>query len=526
MHEEENLGTSTARGAYHLFLGNTSSTLMLAVSSIIVGRVLGPAGYGLYAVALIVPPFLFNATRLGLDSAATRYAARLRSEGRAREAVSFVYAMLIIEIGIAMAFTLVFVSLSGAIATGLLKRPELAQFVLPLAMVSVLGQAAYTVTSSGLMGLGRFDRAGILQGIQGLARLAVSAGLVLLGFGVAGAVAGYTFAFFVSGAIGIALILRESGAALPEGMKADAQAGVRYGFPVYLGVLASGFVAPAINTVLALTVSNAQIGGYAAASTFNSLIALFTYPITTALFPLFSRSVEDPASLARTYRTAVWFSALLVLPITSFIIVFSSPLMATFYGRAYSFGSGYLALFAAITLFAGLGNLAWGAMLNGIGHTKDALTTTAIASGVSVVSAVSLIGSIGVIGAIVGQIAGAGVSLVVGSLMVRRRLGVGLGLASVWKIYAASAVSGAACYPISFLVKLSQISLVAGFAVFVVVFIPVLALLKAMNQEEVAALRGYFRFSSVVSTPLDWAIHYYDLVARARSTYGQADNVN
>ena len=70
---------------YHLFLGNTTFTLLLAATSIVVGRQLGPSGLGLYAIALIVPPFLFTSIRLGLDSAATRFAARLTSEGRRRK---------------------------------------------------------------------------------------------------------------------------------------------------------------------------------------------------------------------------------------------------------------------------------------------------------------------------------------------------------------------------------------------------------------------------------------------------------
>jgi len=36
----------SAHGAMHLFLGNTLSTVILAVCSIIIGRLLGPTNYG------------------------------------------------------------------------------------------------------------------------------------------------------------------------------------------------------------------------------------------------------------------------------------------------------------------------------------------------------------------------------------------------------------------------------------------------------------------------------------------------
>lgn len=499
---------------YHLFLGNTTYTLLLAVTAIVVGRALGPDNYGLYTVALIIPPFLYNAVRLGLDTAVTRYAARLRSENREKDARLFVYVMMVFEVGLAAVFTAVFFGLSGALASRVLNRPQIAGLILPVAMLSVVGQAAYAVTSSGLIGLGRYDRAAMFQALQGLTKLVVSVGLVLLGFGVLGAVAGYTVAFFVSGILGMGVVLSMSGASLPKGLKDDLATGIGYGWPVYLSVLASGFVAPAINTTLALTVSNAQIGGYALAGTFSSLIALFTYPIGTALFPLFSRRVDDHISLGKTYQTSVWFTGLLVLPVASFIMVFSGPLMVTVYGRAYAFGAVYLALFAAINLLAGLGSVSWSALLNGIGHTRDVLSTTLLGSAVSVGAAVGLIGSIGVAGAVAGQIVGACVTLAVGTWMVRRRLGVGLGLESGWRIYLSAVISALISYPISWLVKTPQISLVLGAAVYVAVFIPILAALRTMDKDAIEALRRYFGFSKVFSWPLGIALRYYEVVAR------------
>lgn len=518
-------GSPTVRGMYHLFLGNTTYTLLLAVTAIVVGRILGPSGYGLYTVALIVPPFLFLAIRLGLDSAATRYAARLKSEGKEGEAVSFVYAMTIFGVIIATVSSLAFVGLSGWIANSVVDRPQLGAIIIPIAMISVLGQAAYYITDLGMTGLGRFDRAGLVQALQGVFKLVVSVGLVVLGFGVAGAVAGYTASFVVSGALGIAYIVWLARGRLPRGMNATIAVGVKYGFPIYLSTLASGFVTPVITTVLALTVSNSQIGGYTAAGTFTTLIALFTYPISTVLFPLFSRRVEDHRALGETYGKSVIYTALLVTPVTAFVIAFSGPLIVTFYGRAYAFGTTYLALFAATSLLAGVGSLAWNALLNGIGRTKDALWTTALGSTVSVVSGVALIEVAGVSGAIVGQIIGAAVSLAVGTWLVQRRLEAGLRIASVWKFYLASGVAAEISWPLSWLVHTPELAIVAGAAVFVILFIPLLALLRALDEADIDALRGYLEFSAVASKPLELAIKYYKLALlilyRRRSSSGE-----
>jgi O-antigen/teichoic acid export membrane protein len=266
--------------------------------------------------------------------------------------------------------------------------------------------------------------------------------------------------------------------------------------------------------MLALTVSNSLIGAYSAATAFSTLIALFTYPISTVLFPLFSRSGEDSASLGRAYQTANWFTALLVTPVTCFIFSFAGPLLVSFYGGAYKFGAEYLALLAAMNLFAGLGSLAWNYLLNGIGQTKEALSATAIGSVIAVGTALFLTRSLGVVGAIAGQIAGVGVSLLFGTWMVKRRVMLGWGIFSVWRIYVASAITAAVCYPLSWIVGSAELSVVLGAAVFFILFIPLLALLKAVDVEHLKMLTGLFSFSSLLSKPLEIAVKYYELASK------------
>jgi stage V sporulation protein B len=500
---------------YDLFLGNISYTILLAVTAIVVGRILGPAMYGLYTVALIAPSFLFTVVGLGLDSTATRFAARLRSEGKQEEAVSFVYVMSIFGVVIATASSLIFIGLSGWIATDFFNRPELGAVIIPIAMLSVVGQAAFSITDLGMTGLGRFDRAALVQALQGAMKLVVSVGLVLLGFGVAGAVAGYTASLIVTGVLGVAYIAWLARRRLPRGMKSDIKVGMKYGFPIYLSLLASGFAVPAINTALALTVSNTQIGGNSAASTFTTLIGFFTYPISTSLFPLFSQKVEDLSLLGKPYQTSLRYTALLVTPVTTFMIAFSGPLIVTFWGEAYGFGTTYVALYALTGLLAGVGSLAWYSLLNGIGRTGDNLVTTALGSAVSVVSSVALIRVAGVSGAISGQVVGGVVTLAIGTWMVKRRLHTGLGLIRVWKFYVASGLAALLSWPLSWLIYTPELAVAAGALAFVLLFIPLLALFRALDEADIEALRRYLEFSAVISKPLEALIWYYKLALSA-----------
>jgi hypothetical protein len=99
--------------------------------------------------------------------------------------------------------------------------------------------------------------------------------------------------------------------------------------------------------------------------------------------------------------------------------------------------------------------------------------------------------------------------------MVRKRLEAGLGLTRVWKFYVASGLAAGLSWPLSWLVHLPELAVATGAVVFIVLFIPLLALLRALDETDIGTLRGYLEFSTVVSKPLEAAIWYYNLVIRA-----------
>jgi hypothetical protein len=56
----EELARDSAVGGFSLFLGEAYSTIVLAVGLILIARLLGPDGYGLYTLAFVVPLISVN----------------------------------------------------------------------------------------------------------------------------------------------------------------------------------------------------------------------------------------------------------------------------------------------------------------------------------------------------------------------------------------------------------------------------------------------------------------------------------
>src|SRR2546428_7125032 len=71
----------SASGSFILFAGNIISAAILAVTAILVTRLLGPAGFGAYTLLLVLPNLLQSFVGLGINAGITRYAALHLSKG-------------------------------------------------------------------------------------------------------------------------------------------------------------------------------------------------------------------------------------------------------------------------------------------------------------------------------------------------------------------------------------------------------------------------------------------------------------
>jgi O-antigen/teichoic acid export membrane protein len=498
---------------YHLFLGNITSTILLAITAIVVGRLIGPEDYGLYTLVFVTPTYAMLAINLGISYAAVRFPAKYVSEGSEPKAVSFLYSMTVFETLLAVAAVAILVPLSGLIATRLLNRPGLAPLI-PLASLLLVGLALYNTITAGYQGLKMMDRSAFLQVLEAASKLVLTLALLWLGFGLMGAVAGYTLSYVISGLVGLALVMVMYKRIMPRGWLADLKDALRYSFPLFIAGIASGFISPYQVTLLAFFVVNAQIGGYGAASNITTLIVLFTYPIATALFPLFSSIGKDEGGLAETYEKSVRYSTIFVVPVVALIMALAYPITSAIYGRAYEFAGGYLALMVAQYVFVGLGSQSQAALLNGIGETRKSLMASMANSLAVIVVSTALIPFLGVYGAVVATVVGAATFVVVAWRIVGRRLGTNVRLSRIWRVYLASGVAAALVYPLSYLPLHPLIVTVLGAAVFLLLVIPLMALIGAVCREDMEALDGYFKSIGPVSFLFRIVLRYYEIFNR------------
>jgi O-antigen/teichoic acid export membrane protein len=191
----------------------------------------------------------------------------------------------------------------------------------------IVFQAIYDATNNIFIGQDLMHYSASVQILQATLKGTLAPALVFLGLGITGAIWGYVLALAAAGLTGATLLftrhVRSSG---PTSNQASIESRtlLGYGFSLYAAAILSVFLTQYQNIVLAHFASNVEIGYFGATWIFTSFMMILIYPITTSMFPMFSKM--DPrnqrSDLSRGFVFAVKYTSLLMIPASVAVMVF------------------------------------------------------------------------------------------------------------------------------------------------------------------------------------------------------------
>jgi len=347
--------------------------------------------------------------------------------------------------------------------------------------------------------------------IQSTVKTGLIVGLVVLGFGTIGAVTGFTTAVLFAGLTGVLLmwIMYKS---LPKPTQSKLEVltttktMLKYGLPLSIGTIIMGFLTQFYTYILAIYVTNnAVIGNYNVAINFVVLITFFATPVTTMLFPAFSKLdyKKDQATLKNIFQYSVKYAALVVVPITAMVIALAQPAISTIFQDKYSQAPLFLALLSITYIYTAFGNLSIGNLINGQGYTKYNLKLTLLTVAIGFPLSFVLISWFGVFGLIVNTLIVVLPSLFLGLHFIRKRFGVSVDWVSSAKILFSSAVAAILTYVlISQFAFSSPIQLIIGIIVFLIVFFFTAFVTRTVHRTDMVNLQEISDSLGLLRKPL------------------------
>jgi O-antigen/teichoic acid export membrane protein len=498
MSKAADMAKISAKGSFHLLWGLVLSTAISSIGTIFIAGLLGPDQFGLYTIVLTAPNLILIFRDWGVNSAMVRFTAQYRAENRTNEIRSVLLSGIIFEIALGTVLSVICFLLSGFLATTVFNRPIIVHLI-QIASVTILGGGLINAATAAFTGIEKMELNSVMLVCQSIIKTFVIITLVVLGLGTAGATIGFTVGILMAGLIGILLtwtLYRK----LPKPsnhkleIKAYIAAMFQYGAPISLSAIISGFLGQFYAFLLPIYYStdNVAIGNYGIAANFVVLISFFVLPISTMLFPAFSKidPQKDKCTFKNVFQYSVKYASLLVVPVAALIICLSEPAVSTLFGSTYGAAPLFLALLSFSYLYAAFGSLSTENLIKSQGQTKYFFKLTIITAAIGFPMGAILILRFGVLGLIVSTLTAGLPSIFLSLRWIKRHYDVSVDWSSSARILLSSAVAAAVTFLVnSQLGFASWIRLIVGVVVFVLVVAVAAVLTRAINQSDIGSLR-------------------------------------
>ncbi|MEM2111559.1 MAG: oligosaccharide flippase family protein [Candidatus Bathyarchaeia archaeon] len=480
----------SAKGGFFLIVGSFFATIISAVASIIVTRLLGQELYGQYVLSLVVPQMLFLFTDFGISQGIVKFAASLRVKGETAQMAKIIQYGLLIRTIIGCAIFLVNFALADHFATIFHNRPEIGVYI-RIASFSILFQVVYTTVASAYVGLDKTEYSAFTTNIQAISKAAIAIALVLAGFSIFGAVVSYVAGYLIGGSIGLALLLNimrkhSSKDDISIGFAESLKTLVRYGMPLYIATLLVGFIPPYQNFVLGIFTTDAAIGNYKAAVNFITLITIVSIPIITTLLPAFSKLEKTTNEKVRTFFLfANKYTTMLIVPIVTIILAFSNEIVQIIYGPDFQTAGLFLAIYCLLYFLTGLGYLVLASMFNGLGETGTTLKINLIIFIILIFLSPMLAYFCGVVGVIIALITSNLIGTLFGVYIAKEKYQVKFATKSIIKIYIIAAISALPALLVLYLSQLHELAtVILGGLLYLVIYLTLIPLTGIIDQNE------------------------------------------
>lgn len=525
------MGKSSATGSFHLLLGVAGSTIIMAVGIILLGMLLPQDQYGLYGIAMI-PSSMINFFRdWGINSALTKQIASLRVDGRNDEIHDVIVSGVVFEIISGVVLTLVCFALAWPLA--LLLSPEnvgeLSVYISVMSL-SVFAGAIAAAAAGIFVGFERMRLNSFTQVFQAIIKASLGPFLIILGFGALGAIYAAMLSILAGGIVAILIVyfalfrpLRKCKTGKCD-IKTTLRPMLQYGLPLTFSSIVIGVLPLIFTTTMTVYAGTTMMSNYFIAANFAVLLTFVSIPIATALFPVFSKfDPENEPGLAKTvFASSVKYTAIFLVPATLLLITLATPLVNTLFPKdgilqslfvvdaepKFPYAPLFLVLSCIVYLFVLVGNISLGTFQTGIGQTKQIMKQSALSLAFGLPLAyflVSYFASIGgplyaVIGGLIGSLIASMPGMIWGLVWIWKKYHVKADFGVSGKVFFASVLASIATFLIvGFLSVPDIVVLVAGFFVFLFIYLAAAPLLGAINQVDIENFRAMFSGLGVVS---------------------------
>ncbi len=355
----EAIAKSAGRGLRWSFVASFATKVASFAMGLVLARLLVPADFGLYAIALAATAFVMHVNDVGLIAATVQWRGRLREVAPTASTLAAVFSAGVY--GIFWFGAPAFAALAG--------NPDAAPVVRLLTML-ILVDGLTAIRVAALQRRFQQNRLAIANMVGFAVQAPVTVFLAVSGAGAYSFVGGQVVQSVVTGI----LVFIWAGVPVKVGLdRAVAARLLRYGVPLAVSLGVEALLMNADFVIVGRIMGATALGFYLLAFNVSSWV---TNMIGTAVryvsVASFSRLSEKDGALSASMQRAIPLLLTGVLPMVALMGVLSAPLIAFLYGDRWAAAAPVLTFLMVLTVVRLLAGLALDALM-GAGATRSAM---------------------------------------------------------------------------------------------------------------------------------------------------------
>ncbi len=495
--EREPLGRRSVRTFSVLTVGRVLSLLIGIATIIVIARLLGPDEYGVFTIAYAFFLLVSAASNFGFGQYLIKHLSEAEDRHDRGAFSKSLGAAFVLVVAIGLALTALGIAISGPVA-GLLNINGVNQQLLIIASSIVFFAMMYGSSDYALVGVGKNAAAAALEILENVVMLAVSAALVLMGYGAEGAAGGILVSYLVAGAIGTYLIFRFAHRSMHVQVAMPKSGDLRKALAFSLPVAGNNFLnnsMPSFGTLLlGFFVTAYELGNFGIALRARTMLSIFYTTAAVSLIPTLTIATSrgtgngGAKNIERVYNKSMAYSVLASVPIIAYLGVYSTPLIYLFVSKSFSSAPLYLSLIALGTIIGVLGVYAT-SMFIAKAKTSKLIVYTGMCTVAQLISLALLVPAWGVLGAIISLFF---VESIACDYLFLRGTRTVLKLRTDYAMLARAFAANAALavlFSLGFYLSSMALQLIYGVAVMVIAYPFFLALFGALKTDDLEILR-------------------------------------
>lgn len=514
------MSNKVLKNSFILLIGNLLFRVGGYINRLLMSRMLGPEGYGLYGLTLPFQGIFQILSAGGLPPAISKYVAEYNAKDEKQLTKQVIITATKFMIIMAILFSIILLFSSDFIANNIFHKPLV---VWPLRAVSLITPFSVVVGAmrGAFQGFYKNEYTVYNRLAEQVSTIVFACLFVFCGLYAMGAVLGTAFGFIVSAITAVFLYKRYISPLLDGESTLDLSLReelsllwtlICFAVPVAITALSEMAIYDIGTLVIGAFMLATDVGYYNAADPISRIPLVISLSISTVLLPATAEAhaLNNHKLLEEYVSDCLRYSIMTVLPLCILISVFSQPVITILFGSNYIYGAGVLSILVIGMSFYSI-YMICSSILQGIDNPRIPMYILIVGTVINLLLNIIFVQRMGILGSAIATTITTALLMIVILYIVLAKKNIRL----PWKNILRIILSNIALVVICLLIPKDIIGCIIGFVLGSIIYMGLLIFFKVLTVRDINFFSGFFKkipYSDKIINKIVKFIDEHDLI--------------